>query len=98
MRLASLVYHAISCRMKFPLFSRVALAVDLSTEGIRRGDVATVVDYHSAPKPSAEPGYSLEVFNAIGETLAVVTLPESSLEALRSDEVLSVRARQTTAA
>ena len=84
--------------MKFPLFSRVALAVDLPAEGIRRGDVATVVEHHAAPKSAMEPGYSLEVFNAIGETLAVVTLPESSLEALRSDEVLSVRARQTTAA
>lgn len=84
--------------MKFPLFSRVALAVDLPTEGIRRGDVATVVEYHAAPEPSGEPGYTLEVFNAIGDTLAVVTLPESSLEALRSDEVLSVRARHTTAA
>ena len=77
--------------MKFPLYSRVALAVDLPAEGIRRGDVATVVDEHAAPSPGAEPGYSVEVFNAIGETLAVLTLPESHLEALRRDEILSVR-------
>lgn len=77
--------------MKFPLYSRVALAVDLPAEGIRRGDVATVVDHHLAPSIGTEAGYSIEVFNAIGETLAVLTLPESHLEALRRDEILSVR-------
>lgn len=77
--------------MKFPLYSRVALAVDVSSEGIRRGDVATVVEWHPAPTPTAESGYSVEVFNAVGDTLAVLTLSESDLEALRHDEVLSVR-------
>jgi len=84
--------------MKFPLYSRVALAVDLPAEGIRRGDVATVVEHHASPGPGREPGYSLEVFNAIGETLAVVTLPESGLEPLRRDEILSVRNLATHAA
>ncbi len=83
--------------MKFPLYSRVALAVDVPTEGIRRGDVATVIEHHAAPAAGAEPGYSVEVFNAVGATLAVLTLPESHLEALRSDEVLAVRARTTAA-
>jgi hypothetical protein len=77
--------------MKFPLYSRVALAVDLPAEGMRRGDIATIVEHHASPAPGIEPGYSLEVFNAVGETLAVVTLPESQIEALRRDEILSVR-------
>ena len=84
--------------MKFPLYGRVALAVDLPAEGIRRGDVATVVEHHPAPSAGSEPGYSIEVFNAVGETLAVMTLPESQLEALRPDEVLSVRSRGSHAA
>ena len=84
--------------MKFPLYSRVALAVDLPTEGIRRGDVATIVEHHAAPAAGVETGYSIEVFNAIGETFAVVTLPESGLEALRRDEVLSVRSLASHAA
>ena len=84
--------------MKFPLYSRVALAVDVPTEGIRRGDVATIVDHHASPGAGIEPGYSVEVFNAVGETLAVVTLPESSFEALRRDEVLAVRIRTSDAA
>lgn len=84
--------------MKFPLYSRVALAVDLPQEGMRAGDIATVVEHHAAPGPGSEPGYSVEVFNAIGETLAVLTLPESQLEALRRDEILSVRPLATHAA
>ncbi len=77
--------------MKFPLYRRVALTVDIPAEGIRRGDVATVVDHHAYPEPGIEPGYSVEIFNAIGETFAVLTLPESHLESLRRDEVLSAR-------
>jgi hypothetical protein len=84
--------------MKFPLYSRVALAVDVPAEGIRRGDVATVVEHHEAPAPGLEPGCTVEVFNAVGETLAVLTLPESSLEALRRDEVLTVRSLASDAA
>ena len=84
--------------MKFPLYSRVALTVDLPVEGIRRGDVATIVEYHSAPAAGIEPGYSVEVFNAIGETLAVLTLPESHVESLRRDELLSVRSLASQAA
>lgn len=84
--------------MKFPLYSRVALAVDVPAEGIRRGDVATVVEHHAAPTGGVEPGYSLEIFTALGDTFAVVTLPESHLEALRRDELLSVRVLSSHAA
>jgi hypothetical protein len=84
--------------MKFPLFTRVAMAADVPAEGIRRGDVATVVEHHVALSPGGEPGYSIEVFNALGKTIAVLTVPESHLEALRHDEVLSVRAWRPTAA
>jgi hypothetical protein len=77
--------------VKHPHSSRVALAVDLPAEGMRRGDVATVVERHPAPTPASEPGYSVEVFSAVGDTVAVLTVPESHLEPLRSDEVLTVR-------
>lgn len=84
--------------MKFPLYSQVALAADYPAEGIRRGDVATVVDHHVAPLAVSEPGYSIEIFDAVGGTAAVLTVPESHLEALRCDEVLSVRLRDIHAA
>ena len=40
----------------------------------------------------------LEVFNAVGGTIAVATVRESQIENLRSDEVLSVRPREVAAA
>ena len=53
--------------------------------------MVTVVDAHPVPGAADEMGYSLEVFNALIDNLAVVTLPESHLEALRRDEMLGVR-------
>jgi len=66
------------------------LKVDLPAHKLRRGDVATIVEAHSGP-PGQEPGYSLEVFSAVGETIAVVTVRESQVEPLTRDEVLHVR-------
>jgi hypothetical protein len=78
--------------MTIELFSEVALTRDLPAEAMRRGDVATVVEQLPATAASGgEEGYVLEVFTAIGETLAVVTVPASAVEPLRADEVLSVR-------
>ncbi|MEO8428112.1 MAG: DUF4926 domain-containing protein [Verrucomicrobiota bacterium] len=76
--------------MKYDLFIRVALSEDLPERQLRRGDVATVVEFHPG-RPGKEPGYSLEVFNAIGETVDVVTVRESQIEPLTADELLSVR-------
>ena len=36
-------------------------------------------------------GCVLELFNAVGESIGVVTVPEDAVEPLRADEVLSVR-------
>jgi hypothetical protein len=81
--------------MKFDLYSRVALAEDLPTRRLRRGDVVTVVDHHTG-RPGQEPGYSLEVFNAVGETVDVVTVRESQIEPLTADELFTVRSLATT--
>jgi hypothetical protein len=76
--------------MKYDLFIRVALTEDLPDKHLRRGDVATIVESHPG-RPGQEPGYSLEVFNAVGDTVAVVTVRESQIEPLTADEVLTVR-------
>ncbi len=76
--------------MKFKLFEQVALAKDISEENLRRGDVVTIVDSHP-PANGGELGYSIEIFNAIGETIAVACVPESSIERLTADEILHVR-------
>ena len=48
-----------------------------------------IVDHHVAPDGTE--GYSIEVFNALGDTIAVTSIPASALEALRQDEVLCAR-------
>jgi hypothetical protein len=75
--------------MKFELFTRVALKEDLPNYKLCQGDVATIVEHH--PVKNGEDGYSLEVFNAVGETIAVVTVAESQIESLMNNEVLHVR-------
>ena len=41
--------------------------------------------------PREARGCVLEVFNTLGESIAVVTVPETAVEPLRADEVLAVR-------
>jgi hypothetical protein len=77
--------------MTYKLFQQVALAQDMPEKGLKRGDVATVVECH--PGRDGEDGYSLEVFNAVGDAIAVITLPESAIEPLLADEILHVRSR-----
>jgi len=75
--------------MKFELYTDVALARDLPEHRLKRGDIVKLVDYHVAPDRTE--GYSVEVLNAVGGTLAVIAVSASALEALRQDEVLSAR-------
>ncbi|MEW6347553.1 MAG: DUF4926 domain-containing protein [Thermodesulfobacteriota bacterium] len=75
--------------MKYELFQEVVLRNDIPEKRLKRGDVATIVEHH--PMSASEDGYSLEVFNALGDTIAVVTVPESSIAPLTEDEVFSVR-------
>ena len=75
--------------MKFDLYRDVALRCDVPEHRLRRGDIVKLVDRHVAPDGTE--GYSIEVFNALGETIAVTGVPASALEALRQDEVLCAR-------
>lgn len=75
--------------MKYDLFKEVVLLRDIPEKKLKKGDVATIVEYH--PSDTSEDGYSLEVFNALGDTIAVVTVSESEIESLKESEVFSVR-------
>lgn len=75
--------------MRFELYKDVVLARDLPEERLKRGDIVKLVEHHVAR--DGEDGYSAEVFNALGDTIAVITVPESALEPLREDEVCCVR-------
>ncbi len=72
--------------MKFEIYPDMALTYDLPEHRLRRGDIVKLVDHHVAP--DGTPGYSIEVFNAVGDTIAVTAVPATTLEALRDDEVL----------
>ncbi len=76
--------------MKFEMFSRVALKANLPRHHLRRGDLATIVEHHRG-RPGQEPGYTLEVFNALGETIAIVTVRESQIETLTAKAILNAR-------
>lgn len=78
--------------MTLNLYDRVALKVAVSEYQLRPGDVATLVDIVGHPSGGSR-GCVLEVFNALGESVAVITVPENAIEPLRADEVLSVRPR-----
>jgi hypothetical protein len=55
---------------KYSLLEEVVLGRDIAEKGLTKGDVATVVEHH--PLPGGEDGCPLQVFNALGDTIAVV--------------------------
>ena len=75
--------------MRYELFEEVVLTKDISEKKLKKGDVATVVEHH--PVSNGEDGYSLEIFNVLGDTIAVITVEESAIEPLTVDEIFSVR-------
>jgi hypothetical protein len=76
--------------MKLKLYQEVALVRDVLDENLRSGDVAVLIDYAPHPR-GGEAGAVLEVFNAVGESVSVVTVPESTIAPLRADQVPAVR-------
>ena len=57
---------------------RVVLRVDLSNEGLKTGDVGTVVHVHSGEK-----AYEVEFVTLDGHTEAVVTLRAADVRSVR---------------
>lgn len=76
--------------MTFSLFERVVLTEDLPAEGLKAGDVGVIVEHYSAREGVPE-GYELEFFSASGDTVAVVSVPASSVRKATERDVLSVR-------
>jgi len=73
-----------------PLYEQVALTRDIDEHGLRRGDVATLVD--RVPHPHhREEGAVLEIFNALGESIKTVVVDDSDIEPLQAHEVFAVR-------
>lgn len=75
--------------MKVELYHDAVLTRDVPAHGLCAGDVVKVVDFHAAP--GNDGGYSIEVFNTLGKTIAVTSVNAADLEPLLADEVFSVR-------
>jgi hypothetical protein len=75
--------------MKLELYTDAVLTCDVPEHRLKRGDIVKLVDHHVAPDGTE--GYSIEVFNAIGNTIAVTAVPSTFLEPLREDEILCAR-------
>ena len=75
--------------MKHKLYTDMSLGLDLPAQNLRHSDVVKLVDHHVAP--DGQEGYSVEVLNALGDTVAVTVVPESALRPLTAEDVLSVR-------
>lgn len=75
--------------MNLKLYTDAVLTCDVPEHRLKRGDIVKLVDRHTALDGSH--GYSIEVFNAVGETIAVTAVSETALEPLREDEVLCAR-------
>jgi len=63
---------------EFELYKDAILTTDLPDKGLRAGDVGTVVQRHEVVGDVGI-GYSVEFFDMTGQTVAVVTVPASSL-------------------
>jgi hypothetical protein len=68
----------------------VALIRDVPETRLRSGDVAVLIDYVPHPH-GGEEGAVLEVFNAVGESIDVVTVPASAVAPLRADQMPTAR-------
>lgn len=82
--------------MDYALYEDVVLLNDWLEEGLRAGDVGTVVERHDVS--GREVGYSVEFFNMVGHTMAVVTLPASALRVPTCADRPAVRPQAEVAA
>ena len=76
--------------MKTELFSRVVLTRDVLEEGLRTGDVGTVVEIYEDISGKAT-GYELELFAANGDTLAVASVPADVVRPAAHNDRLAAR-------
>lgn len=79
--------------MSIELYKRVVINRNIPESNLYAGDVAWLLDI--VPHPSGdEDGCVLEIFNALGDSIAVVVVPRSALSPLQPDQVMSVRTLQ----
>lgn len=71
--------------MTASLHEEVVLTRDLPSEGLKSGDLGTVVHVYRTG------GYEIEFFTASGKTRAVLTLAEADIRKVADEEMVAVR-------
>ena len=75
--------------MKPKLFEEVIINRDFPEYNIAKGDIAVLNDF--VTDPLGEEGCVLEIYNAVGTFVMVVSVPLASIETLQPTDRLSVR-------
>lgn len=75
--------------MECELYQDVVLLRDIPKEGLKAGDIGTVVERHDVP--GREIGYSVEFFDMLGNTIAVVMPPASAFRSVTHTDRPAVR-------
>ena len=81
--------------MRPELYTEVTLSRDFPEYRLKQGDVVTLIDFVEHPA-GGEEGCILEVFNAVGESIDVLTVPRSAIAPLSADQILAVRSLART--
>ncbi|WP_069791048.1 DUF4926 domain-containing protein (plasmid) [Cyanobacterium sp. IPPAS B-1200] len=79
--------------MNIELYEEITLTRDIPQHQLKQGDIATLVDFVEHPT-GGETGCILEIFNALGESLRVVTVPISAIKPLTSEDILTSRKQE----
>ncbi|MDT3738479.1 MAG: DUF4926 domain-containing protein [Candidatus Kapabacteria bacterium] len=77
--------------MKHELYTEVVFLQDIDELSIKKGDIGTLVEYYPANEITPFNGYSVEIFDAYGDTVQVVTVDENKISKIKHNSVLSVR-------
>jgi hypothetical protein len=80
-------------KVQHPLFSQVALAQNLPEHGLKRGDIATIVEHYPMPE-GEEDGYSLEGFDLPQVTLEVAASQIIPVAQWQQEEIIVRQLRQ----
>ncbi|WP_024544777.1 hypothetical protein [Picosynechococcus sp. NKBG15041c] len=72
------------------LYQQVFFVRDFPEYQLQKRDTATVVDTVSHPT-GGEDGYVLEIFSVFGDSVDVITVPQSTVQELQHNQVFSVR-------
>ena len=75
--------------MNLEICADAVLMCDVPEHRLKRGEIVKLVGQHISPDGTK--CYSIEVFNAGGDTIAVTAVPATALEPLREDEILCAR-------